>query len=176
MQTGSKAIAAEARKFARSYVHVAARLAGRGGVFLGDCTIRDLSLVGAQIIRPAGMTIPEELYLVDLANRIGYHARLVWWRPGAAGLAFQATYPIDDSLPKELAFLRRLLIDAKLKEVDALTASGHSLADAVEKAGLSREAYARWSGEQASDGGMTKRLWQLEAENAALRKMMRPGD
>jgi hypothetical protein len=128
--------------------------------------------VGAQIALPEAGAIPDDLYLVDLSNLVAYRACVAWWRPHAAGLAFQETYPLDENLPTQLGFLRQLLIEAKLKEVEALTASGHALADAVHKAGITGEMYVRWSSEQARDDELTQRLWQLETENALLRKMM----
>ena len=62
-------------------------------------------------------------------------------------------------------------IIAKLRQVEALVAQGKPVADAVRTIGVSEPTYYRWRTEY---GGLkldqVKRLKQLEAENARLRK------
>ena len=62
-------------------------------------------------------------------------------------------------------------IVGKLRQVDVLTAQGRSVAEAVRAIGISEPSYYRWHAEY---GGLkldqVKRLKQLEAENARLRK------
>jgi putative transposase len=62
-------------------------------------------------------------------------------------------------------------IIAKLRQVEVLTAQGKPAADAVRTIGVSEPTYYRWRTEY---GGLkldqVKRLKQLEAENARLRK------
>ena len=62
-------------------------------------------------------------------------------------------------------------IVAKLRQVEVLTAQGKSVAEAVRAIGISEPSYYRW---RAEYGGLkldqVKRLKQLEAENARLRK------
>jgi transposase-like protein len=62
-------------------------------------------------------------------------------------------------------------IIAKLRQVEVLTAQGKPVADAVRTIGVSEPTYYRWRTEY---GGLkldqVKRLKQLEAENARLRK------
>ena len=60
---------------------------------------------------------------------------------------------------------------AKLRQVEVLTAQGKTVAEAVRAIGVTEPTYYRW---RAEYGGLkldqVKRLKQLEAENARLRK------
>ena len=62
-------------------------------------------------------------------------------------------------------------IVAKLRQVEVLTAQGKPVAEAVRAIGVSEPTYYRW---RAGYGGLkldqVKRLKQMEAENARLRK------
>jgi transposase-like protein len=62
-------------------------------------------------------------------------------------------------------------IVAKLRQVDVLVSQGKSVADAVRSIGTTEVTYYRWRREY---GGLktaqVKRLKELEAENARLRK------
>ena len=60
---------------------------------------------------------------------------------------------------------------AKLRQVEVLTAQGKAVAEAVRSIGVTEQTFYRW---RAEFGGLkldqVKRLKQLEAENACLRK------
>jgi transposase-like protein len=62
-------------------------------------------------------------------------------------------------------------IVARLRQVEVLTGQGKSVAEAVRAIGVTEPTYYRWRSEY---GGLkldqVKRLKQLEAENACLRK------
>ena len=62
-------------------------------------------------------------------------------------------------------------IVAKLRQVEVLTAQGKVVAEAVRSIGVTEQTFYRW---RAEFGGLkldqVKRLKQLEAENARLRK------
>ena len=62
-------------------------------------------------------------------------------------------------------------IVAKLRQVEVLTAQGKAVAEAVRSIGVTEQTFYRW---RAEFGGLkldqVKRLKQLEAENARLRK------
>jgi transposase-like protein len=64
-------------------------------------------------------------------------------------------------------------IISKLKDADAMLAAGKTLAQVVQTLGVSEPTYHRWRKEV---GGMTsdeaKRLKQVEAENARLKKLV----
>ncbi len=62
-------------------------------------------------------------------------------------------------------------IVAKLRQVDVLTAQGHSAADAIRTIGVTEVTYYRWRNEYGGlKGDQVKRLKELETENGRLRK------
>ena len=62
-------------------------------------------------------------------------------------------------------------IVAKLRQVDVLTAQGRAVADAVRAIGVTEVTYYRWRSEYGGlKGNQVKRLKDLEAENARLRR------
>ncbi len=62
-------------------------------------------------------------------------------------------------------------IVAKLRQVDVLTSQGQSVAEAVRSIGVTEVTYYRWRQEYGGlKSNQAKRLKELEAENARLRK------
>ena len=62
-------------------------------------------------------------------------------------------------------------IVAKLRQVDVLVSQGHTVADAVRSIGVTEVTYYRWRQEFGGlKGDQVKRLKDLEAENARLRR------
>ena len=60
---------------------------------------------------------------------------------------------------------------AKLRQVDVLVSQGRSVADAIRAIGVTEVTYYRWRREFGGlKSGQVKRLKELEAENARLRK------
>ena len=63
------------------------------------------------------------------------------------------------------------VIVAKLRQVDVLVSQGHTVADAVRSIGVTEVTYYRWRQEFGGlKGDQVKRLKDLEAENARLRR------
>jgi hypothetical protein len=163
---------AEGRKFERKRVPLSAKMTDITGKVVLDCTIRDLSPVGAQVSLPTVEPIPATVYLIEVTGRIAYKANVAWWRPQSVGLAFQETHELDQELPSRPEFLKRVWMEAKLEQVDALMANGRALSDAVQMVGLTGTDYARLNSERAHDDDLMRRLWKLETENLALRKLL----
>lgn len=62
-------------------------------------------------------------------------------------------------------------IVAKLRQVDVLTAQGRPVAEAIRSIGVTEVTYYRWRNEYGGlKGDQVKRLKELEAENARLRR------
>ncbi len=60
---------------------------------------------------------------------------------------------------------------AKLRQVDVLVSQGRSVADAIRAIGVTEVTYYRWRREFGGlKAGQVKRLKELEAENARLRR------
>ena len=65
-------------------------------------------------------------------------------------------------------------IVTKLRQVDVLNAQGKSMAEAIRSIGVTEVTYYRWRSEYGGlKGDQVKRLRELEAENARLRKQLR---
>jgi putative transposase len=64
-------------------------------------------------------------------------------------------------------------IVAKLRQVDVLTAQGRPVAEAIRSIGVTEVTYYRWRNEYGGlKGDQVKRLKELEAENARLRRVV----
>lgn len=62
-------------------------------------------------------------------------------------------------------------IVTKLRQVDLLNAQGRSMAEAIRPIGVTEVTYYRWRAEYGGlKGDQVKRLKELEAENARLRR------
>src|SRR5215204_1419759 len=62
-------------------------------------------------------------------------------------------------------------IVAKLRQVEVLTAQGQSVAEVIRSIGVTEVTYYRWRNEYGGlKGDQVKRLKELEAENARLRR------
>ena len=62
-------------------------------------------------------------------------------------------------------------IVAKLRQVEVLSGQGQSLAEAIRSIGVTEVTYYRWRSEYGGlKGDQVKRLKELEAENARLRR------
>jgi hypothetical protein len=120
-----------------------------------NCLIRDIGTDGAQIRVSATQPIPDEVYLLSLRNRSLYHARPIWRRGSLTGLSFEKEYVINNLLPVHLEFLRSLLIEAKLRQVDQLTAQGTGITEALSKCGITAANYLQWRDAKRAACGMS---------------------
>src|SRR5215468_4994206 len=62
----------DARKFERKRAPMSAKLTDLKGQLVIECTVRDVSTVGAQVALPSGQPIPDKVFLIDLTNRVAY--------------------------------------------------------------------------------------------------------
>jgi hypothetical protein len=61
------------------------------------CTIHDRSVSGARLQLPYGIVVPDQIWLVDVADGLAYHATTVWRRCPNVGVTL--TDPVDLKLP-----------------------------------------------------------------------------
>ena len=73
-----------------------------------DCTIRDISEGGAKIVLDKTQFLPSDLYLIVTKYCVAYRARLAWLDFPVRGLQFLDSYSMNEPLPGELKFLRKL--------------------------------------------------------------------
>jgi len=89
-----------------------------------DCIIQDMHAHGAQIGLSKKLPMGAQIYLLDTSNRTAYLASVAWNNSHRAGLSFVQSHAIGFALPPKLKFLWRLLLEAKLREVDRIVAKG----------------------------------------------------
>ena len=77
-----------ARGVQRHRVLKAGKVVLPGNSSVVDCTVRDLSAVGARLGLGDMAALPEEFRLVVLSDNTVRDARVIWRRPGAVGVAF----------------------------------------------------------------------------------------
>ena len=102
----------EQRRAPRKKVLLTSKLVYGDGAYVLDCTIRDISASGAFITLSQGRSIPSEVYLLDLANRVAYHASVVSERAHGYGIKFLKTYPLAQLMTPELRYLKRIWMES----------------------------------------------------------------
>ena len=100
----------EGRVAPRQRSLLSAKLANDDGSIVMDCTIRDLSDTGARIALKSGQYVSRHVFLVHSRSGLAFEAEVTWMRPPLCGLKFLRSFPRDDSLAPELAFLKRLYV------------------------------------------------------------------
>jgi len=120
-------------------VLIRAIVADLNGENVSDCTIRDVSMGGAQISVSRNLQKGEQTYLVDAGNRAAHLAKVMWTSADRAGLSFSRSHAIGLGLSPQLKFLWRLLLEAKLSDVDRIVAAGISIGLAFKSVGLTNE-------------------------------------
>jgi hypothetical protein len=108
-------VGANRRKFPRHRALLAGRVAYGTTAFTLGCTIRDISEGGARIKLPAGQTVPNKVYLIDVRKGCAYEASVVWRRTPEVGLSFSKQHFLAEIEIPRLRFLRRIWIDASVR-------------------------------------------------------------
>ena len=101
----------EHRKSPRKQVLLTSKIVYGDGAFVFDCTIRDISATGARITLAQGRTIPDEIYLLDMSNRMAYQAKVVSERASGFGLKFLKAMKLSDINTAELRYLKRIWME-----------------------------------------------------------------
>lgn len=81
------------------------------GDFRMKCTIADISKSGARLRFAKGESPPDNCYLIDIANRTAYAITLRRWQSPVAGTAFVEKYELNETLPPDLAYLKRIFAE-----------------------------------------------------------------
>ncbi len=76
----------EQRASTRKKVSMAAKVAVGGGAV--DCTIRDISASGVQLLAPSVLRLPDEVHLLVLSEGLLIHAQRIWARFPLCGCRF----------------------------------------------------------------------------------------
>jgi hypothetical protein len=131
---------AERRRMQRKRVLLNAIIADENGEDAVACTILDASTAGASV-QLSNWTLQQdaEIYLVDTSNEMAHLATVVWTDADRAGLSFVGSYSLTLTLPRRLEFLKRLLVEAKLRQVQAHVRRGVAVEEAARAIGLSED-------------------------------------
>jgi len=150
------------------------RIAGIAASPVLGCAIRDIRASGAQIWLQDAQPIPDEVYLIDVKNHVAYDCGVqdagCCWARVQAGLSPAQDFAGSIALLKAPVDRRETPIDAKLRQIEVLTAQGMPLEDAIRTAGATRSMHRRWRIEDELDGDQAKRLKKLAAEENRRRK------
>lgn len=74
-----------------------------------DCTIRDMSDVGARLLIARTVGVPDTFHLFEKSSAMIYPATVIWRQPSAVGVKFDgAPSSVHDSANRRFARLRYL--------------------------------------------------------------------
>jgi hypothetical protein len=102
--------ARDRRAAPRHRVLMGGKVAWHDNFLSGDCTIRDLSDVGARV-ELGSETLPRHPILIVNRSGLAHEARTAWVRGRTVGLEFTRTYDLSAVLPPRMERLRRLWVE-----------------------------------------------------------------
>lgn len=148
------------------------RISDATGAQVADCAISNLSPTGAQVRLYAERTLPRLVYLIEPKTHAAYLCQVVWQRDDRVGLSFRNTFDLDKEIDERLHFLKTLLIETKLKQVDLLEAKGFTLDEALQAIGATRTTYERWRREELLHEETRATMERLIVANTNLLKTL----
>lgn len=148
------------------------RISDATGGQVADCAISNLSSTGAQVRLYAERTMPKLVYLIEPKTHAAYLCQVMWQREDRAGLHFRNTFDLDGEIDERLHFLKTLLIETKLKQVELLEAKGFTLDEALEAIGAKRSTYERWRREELLHEETRATIERLLVENTNILKAL----
>jgi len=104
------AASADNRLEARKRVLMSGLVVQEDGSEPFGCTVLDMSPSGARVRVAADRMVPQHFHLIIVRERTAHKARVMWRRQQLAGVRFESSVAIDNSLPEELHFIRKLWI------------------------------------------------------------------
>ncbi len=84
------------RQTERRKVLWGSRIANLDGSRYTKCETRDISAAGARILLEDQQYVSDQLYFLDMRNRLAYEARLIWQKAPELGLQFVRSYRFDE--------------------------------------------------------------------------------
>jgi PilZ domain len=100
----------ERRPKRRKRVLLAGIITYADGAYSFDCTIRDLSESGAQLVVGKNAQFPTDFFLINIRDRTAYDVSVVWNNGSRIGVTFKKIYPLSDIRDPSLNYLTRLWI------------------------------------------------------------------
>lgn len=148
----------ERRRLERKPALLRAVIVEANGQNARNCLIRDINAGGAQVSASISFPNGTEVYLLDVGNQIAHHAKLVWSKADRSGLSFGESHRMGMGLPLHLSFLWKLLLEAKLQDIERNIGSGISAGSAFMNAGLSGVDLDLMAQRAAGDAGFEEAL------------------
>ena len=158
----------ERRGERRRRVLLFGRISDATGSQTAECAISNLSVSGAQVRLYVDQSFPSLIYLLNAKTHTAHLSEIVWHGEGRMGLCFRETYDLEKDIPERLNFLKTLLVNTKLRQVELLEAKGFSLAEAIDAIGATRIAYERWRREALIHEETRSTMERLMVENTNL--------
>jgi len=103
------------RGLPRAQVLLSARIVYGQGSYAHCCTIRDISASGAAVFLHSGLTIPDDVYLLELERQIAHEASVIWRLSPLVALKISMSRPLDFALPPGLGYLKSIWTDTALR-------------------------------------------------------------
>lgn len=75
-----------------------------------DCTIRNLTEVGAMLRAPAGQAFPDTFTLLHVGEGVAYEVRLKWRRDDQAGVAILSRQDVTGEVDEPYKALHRIWV------------------------------------------------------------------
>ena len=102
---------ADKRRAVRRRVLFSGKLVSHDGASTIDCTIRDLSSVGAKVRLAGTAPAPTDLWLIEVREGLAFQCRIAWRDLPDVGLDFLSSYELKDADTPELRMLKRIWIE-----------------------------------------------------------------
>jgi hypothetical protein len=144
------------------------KLSDATGVDVVECAISNLSKTGAQVRLYTDHSFGDSTFLIDAKTSSAHLAKIIWRQGLRWGLRFTETYDLQKDIPAKLAFLKRLLIETKLRQVGLLEGKGFTLDEALDAIGATRTDYERWRRESFLREETRAKMERLMNENAEM--------
>ncbi len=162
----------ERRNERRRRVLLFGKISDATGAHASDCAISNLSADGAQVRLHTDQSLPSCVYLIDAKTHAAHLCDIIWHRGDRLGLSFRQTLDLDKPIPERLGFLKTLLIETKLKQVELLEAKGFTLDEALDAICATRTDYERWRREGFLHEETRATMERLLTENTNLLKTL----
>ena len=107
-KTDDQNLTAEQRAAARQRVFLAGRLVYGDGDLTVDCSIRDLSQVGARVKLSGSVALPSIVHLIEIRTGQAFECEVAWRRLPEVGLRFTKIHDLVNAPAGELKMLRRV--------------------------------------------------------------------
>src|SRR5215471_4651733 len=127
----------ERRRLERKPALLRAVIVEANGQNARNCMIVDINAGGAQVSASTSFPVGTDVYLLDVGSQIAHFAKLVWSKADRSGLCFVESHRMGMGLPLHLSFLWKLLLEAKLRDIERNIGNGVSAGSAFMSAGLS---------------------------------------